>query len=86
METVPRSRSSVGVDPARLTFELGQRSITAQALAERAGIPEASLSRIRHGHGVSARTLRALADALLSFPVHEGAKLLVAPPDRGEPE
>lgn len=85
METASR-RSSVGVDAGRLSFELARRGITAEALAGRAGIPPASLSRIRHGHGVSARTLRALADALLSFPIHAGADLLVSAPDRGEPE
>ncbi len=86
METIPRSRSSVGVDDDRLTFELGRRSITAQQLAARAGIPEASLSRIRHGHGVSTRTLQRIADALVSYPIHPGADALIARLDRGEPE
>lgn len=85
METIPR-RSSVGVDADRLTFELARRGITAEMLAGRAGIPPASLSRIRHGHGCSARTMRALADALLSYPVHAGADALIARPDRGESE
>jgi transcriptional regulator with XRE-family HTH domain len=85
METIPRSRSSVGVDAERLTYELGRRSITAEALAGRAGIAPAMLSRIRHGHGCSAKTLRAISDALLSFPVHAGADALITRPDRGEP-
>jgi Cro/C1-type HTH DNA-binding domain len=85
METIVR-RSLVAIDNDRLTYELGRRSITAEALAARAGILPAALSRIRHGHGCSAKTLRSLADALLSFPVHAGADALIARPDRGEPE
>jgi hypothetical protein len=83
METIPR-RSIVGVEADRLTFELARRGITAEALAARAGIPAPSLSRIRHGHGCGARTMRALADALLSFPVHAGADALITRPDRGD--
>lgn len=79
-------RTQIGVDDDRLTYQMGRRSINAEMLAARAGIAPAMLSRIRHGRGCSASTMRRIADALLSFPVHAGADALIVRPadDRGD--
>ncbi len=69
------------LDVARLDYELGRRGITARRLAQAAGIPEQTLSRARSGRPVADRTLRRLADGLLSIPVIEGCELLVLEPE-----
>jgi hypothetical protein len=73
-------RSGIRLDAARLDFELGRRAVTARELAETAGIPEATLSRARHGQPVRETTLRKLSDALVRTPVVVGADMLLASP------
>jgi DNA-binding Xre family transcriptional regulator len=62
-----------------LDHQAAIRAITMRQLAEKAGIPEVTLSRARHGRRIRESTLRKLVDALRRTPVIEGAELLVAP-------
>jgi transcriptional regulator with XRE-family HTH domain len=86
MGITTRRNGTIAIDNAALDVALGLRGISAQALAQRAGLTPETLSRARNGHRVFPATLRALADALLSFPVVEGAELLLAGPAAKAPD
>ncbi len=79
--TLPR-RSGIRLDADKLAFELARRGVTARTLAERAGIPEVTLSRARHGRPVTESTLRRLTSGLLGIPLMVGADLLIAEPTK----
>jgi len=85
---MPLSRRGVLLNNAKLSHELARRGATARQLAERAGIPEATLSRARYGRRISPTTLRRLTNALLEIPLMVGADLLIAGPEPilAEPE
>jgi hypothetical protein len=83
MEHVTRTLG-VRCDPVRLEYELSHRGATARHLSELSGVAEPTLSRWRHGAGISGVTFRRITAALLSMPVLDGADLLIAKPDRGE--
>lgn len=68
------------LDGERLSFELIRRGITAQSLAERAGITEAGFSRARNGRPVRPLTLVRIVTALAEVPVLDGADLILAQP------
>lgn len=78
------------LDERRFAFELARRGITAQQLAERAGMTEQALSRVRHHPTITARMLLRLAVAIESFPVLPGVDMLLAQPtdprERGRAE
>jgi transcriptional regulator with XRE-family HTH domain len=78
--TLPR-KSGVRLDSARIDFELGIRGVNQRTLAARAGIPEPTMSRARHGRPVSERTLRRITEALLGIPLMLGADMLIAAPE-----
>lgn len=80
METLPR-RSGIRLDADKLAFELARRGVTQRTLAERAGIPEVTLSRARHGRSVSEGTLRRLTTGLLSIPLLVGSDMLISEPE-----
>lgn len=67
-------------DGERLSFELIRRGITAQSLAERAGITEAGFSRARNGQPVRPLTLVRIVTALAEVPVLDGADLILTQP------
>ncbi len=73
-------KSGIKLDSARIDFELGRRGVNQRTLAARAGIPEPTMSRARHGRPVSERTLRRITEALLGIPLVVGADLLIAEP------
>jgi transcriptional regulator with XRE-family HTH domain len=58
------------------------RAITARELAARSGVPENTISQARRGHRrISERTLRNLAQGLLTFPLMPGAELVIGSGD-----
>ncbi len=77
---MPNRRDGIHLDPARLDYQLSVRGITARTLAERAGIPEVTISRARHGRRVRESTLERLTRGLLEIPLLVGADMLVADP------
>jgi transcriptional regulator with XRE-family HTH domain len=85
MEVVTR-RKGIRLDRDRLDYELSIRGKTARDLARLSGVQEETISRVRHGATIMPATLRKLTEALLSQPLIVGADLLIARPDRGEPE
>jgi DNA-binding Xre family transcriptional regulator len=86
MEVVIARRRGIRLDPERFDYALSQRALTARKLAELAGIQEETLSRARHGATLRESTMRKITEALLSQPLVIGFDLLIARPDRGEPE
>jgi len=76
-----RRGGSARVDAARLDRELALRGLSARELAAAAGLHESAISRARHGR-VQYATLRAIAIALMTFPILEGTELLVTQPER----
>lgn len=75
-------RSGIKLDRDRLDYELSRRGVTARALAHAAGLPEATLSRARHGQPIREGTLRKLTAALVQTPLMMGADLLLAEPEK----
>lgn len=73
-------RDGLHIDPGQLDHQLALRGITVRTLAERAGIPEVTLSRARHGRRIRESTLRKLTAALLEIPRLPGAELLISEP------
>jgi transcriptional regulator with XRE-family HTH domain len=59
-------------------MELARRGLSQTAFAEAAGIESESLSRLIHGRGVQARTLRAVIEALERIPPLDGVDQLIA--------
>lgn len=78
-------RSGVHLDPDRLDFELGRRGLTARRLSVFAKVHEVTLSRARHGHPVTQRTLGRITRALLEVPPLVGADQLLAEPGAKKP-
>jgi len=74
-------RAGVRVDPAKLDHELARRGITARELSQRARVPEAMISRARHGARISESTLRRLTGGLLEIPLMPGSDLLISAPE-----
>jgi transcriptional regulator with XRE-family HTH domain len=75
---MPISRRGVLLNNAKLSHELARRGATARQLAERSGVPEATLSRARYGRPISPATLRRLTEGLLAIPLMVGADLLIS--------
>jgi len=63
----------IRLDRDRLDRELALRGLTAHQLSALAKVAPATLSRARHGHPVTPRTLSKLAMALTRVPVVPGA-------------
>jgi len=80
-QTLPR-KGGVRLDPDRIDYETALRGVTQRQLAARAGVPETRISRARHGHPVSERTLRKITEALLGIPLMVGGDLLVLAPEK----
>lgn len=76
---------STPINPKRLHYEMARRGITAADLAGRADIAPHTISSMMCGNRVRAATLRKLVRALVSFPVLDGADLILEPPDGREP-
>jgi hypothetical protein len=74
-------RDGVKLDAARLDCELARRAITGRELCKQAGIPEATLSRARHGGLMREATLRKVSEALIRSPIALGVDLILAEPE-----
>jgi len=76
--TVSKRGDGLFLNVEAFDHELAIRCITVSTLAEKAGVPEETISRVRHGtRRLRESTLRRLVDALATFPVLAGAELLV---------
>ena len=81
-----RRGGSARIDTARLDRELALRGVSARQLAARAverghSIDETAISRARRAP-VRYATLRAIAIALMTFPLLEGTELIVTQKER----
>jgi transcriptional regulator with XRE-family HTH domain len=75
----PAPAGFVRLNRAGLDRELSRRGLTGTELARLAGITPETFSRIRCGAATRAETFKAIAAALSSIPIIEGADLLLGP-------
>jgi hypothetical protein len=75
-------RAGVRIDPAKLDHELACRGITAREFSQRSRVPEAMISRARHGARISEGTLRRLTGGLLQIPLMPGSDMLISAPEK----
>lgn len=73
------TRTLIRIDYRRLDYELARRGLDYRGLAERSGLNAVTLSRARHGRGVTLATLNAIAAAIAAVPEIPGANLVAAP-------
>lgn len=77
--------TGTAINPDRLRYEMTRRGITASELAGRANITPHTISNMMRGGAARAATFRKLVRALVSFPVLDGANLILDPPDGHAP-
>ena len=73
-------RGGIHLDIERLDYELARRGLSVRHFAQISGVPEATLSRARHGRAVRETTYLKMVEALLALPDVPGASMLIRPP------